>query len=179
MIKKRKRLSPETVQGKSLAIAARFFELEEFQNSRNLLFYLSLASEVQTDRMIRRSLDLGKRVCVPILAPGKRLEVSEIRTLDLEFAVRALGVREPRAEDRIPADAGDLDLIVVPGLAFDTHGARIGYGGGYFDRFLADACERARRVALAFDFQILPSVPQTEQDVPVHRILTETTTINC
>ncbi len=179
MKRMRKRQNPETVRTKSRAIAQRLFGLDAFVASRNLLIYMSLPGEVQTGDMIKEALDLGKRVCVPVLAEGGRLDVSEIQSLDLDFAVRALGVREPKDSDRIAVDPKLLDCIVIPGLAFDAQGGRIGFGAGYFDRFLAGVPKTAQRVALAFDFQILESLPQTPQDVPVHCILTETTTINC
>ncbi|MCH7623182.1 MAG: 5-formyltetrahydrofolate cyclo-ligase [Nitrospinae bacterium] len=72
-----------------------------------------------------------------------------------------------------------LDFVLVPGLAFDRKGGRIGYGAGYYDKFLKEVLDHVVRVGVAFDFQVLDSIPQTEFDVPVQKILTEKNSIIC
>lgn len=180
MARQRAQLSEESIRTKSGVIAQKLGQLEEFQASRNLLFFLSLPKEVQTDEMIQMALDLGKRVYVPLVdADRRRLNISELPGLDIEFEEKRFGIREPGAPHLKMASPRDLDFVLVPGLAFDRQGGRIGYGAGYYDKFLKEVQDHVFRVGVAFDFQALDAIPQTDLDVPVQKILTENSLITC
>jgi 5-formyltetrahydrofolate cyclo-ligase len=135
--------------------------------------YVSLPHEVQTWRMMEAMLSRGKRVVVPVTQPGtKRLTLSEVRDPASELAEGAFGVWEPLPLARRPVRMRDLDLVLVPGLAFDRRGHRLGHGHGYFDRFLARLPKTTPTVGLAFRFQFLDRLPTAAHDHPVQTILT-------
>lgn len=152
----------------SRAIEERLFALPEFAAARIILFFASFRSEVRTDLMIRRALRAGKRVILPRVA-GAELELCEIHDFDRDTAPGAWGIPEPTTAAAV-AFAG-IELILVPGAAFDEQGNRIGYGAGFYDKLLA-ACTKTT-VALAFENQIVPEIPAASHDVPVHLIVTE------
>lgn len=180
MIRMRDELSEESVREKSRKIVNKLVELAEFQTCRNILIFLSLPSEVQTGEMIERAVSLGKKVYVPLVdAKQKRLQISEILGLGVEFETKSLGIREPSPPYINICPPAVLDFVLVPGLAFDRDGARIGFGAGYYDRFLKEVADHVVRVGVAFHFQILDLIAQTEFDVPVQKILTENESIIC
>lgn len=180
MIRKRDRLDSNVIETKSREIAKKLIELEAFQKSRNVLFFMSLPKEVQTREMIEKALELGKKVYVPVMdVARKALTISEIPSLGIEFEEKQFGILEPGSSHLKITSPSAIDFVLVPGLAFDARGGRIGYGAGYYDTFLKEVGPHAARVGVAFDFQLLESVPQTGSDVPVQKILTEKVTINC
>jgi 5-formyltetrahydrofolate cyclo-ligase len=157
------------------AIEARFAELRALRTARAVMLFWSFGSEVSTERIARRLHSEGRRVLLPYLARS-RMEAAEVRAGD-SLAPTAYGPMEPA--DRRPVEPGEIDLVVVPGLAFDREGRRIGYGGGYFDRFLARLNEDAARVGLAFHQQILPAVPNGPADQRLDVLVTDRETIVC
>ncbi len=118
--------------------------------------------------MIREALASGTRVILPKVA-GKELALFEIKDFDRDVGPGALGIPEPRAFT--PARLNDVDLIIVPGAAFDERGNRIGYGAGFYDKLLAD--RKKPTIALAFELQITSTVPSTDHDIPIKKIVTE------
>ncbi|KMP10787.1 hypothetical protein UZ36_06530, partial [Candidatus Nitromaritima sp. SCGC AAA799-C22] len=132
------------------------------------------------DEMIREAFRLNKEVFVPLVDEKEgRLQVAWIPGMEIEFVRGKYGIREPAPEVRRMVSPSRIDLVVAPGLAFDPRGGRIGYGGGYFDRLLKEIPENATRIGVGFDFQILDSVPQTNFDVPVQMVITESKTLVC
>lgn len=170
-------LDEKTVCEKSARIAERLSGQALYQECRHILFYLSFDNEVRTDGLIQAALAAGKTVYVPrVHAKHRCLEVVRITTLDdTAFALNKFGIREPVLEGEAPVSV--LQLAVVPGLAFDARGGRVGFGAGYYDGLLREFGGAA--VALAFDFQVLDHVPQEDRDVPVRAIVTENRMINC
>ena len=173
-------LSEESIRMMSRAITRNLVSLAEFKACRNILFFLSLPSEVQTEEMIQKALDQGKKVYVPIVDwKRRRLNVSEISGLDIEFEEKRFGIREPGLPHVKIVSPEVLDFVLVPGVAFDPKGGRIGYGAGYYDKFLKEVSSHVVSVGVAYEFQVLDSIPQTEFDVPVEKILTEKKSIIC
>lgn len=176
----RKTLDPETLKTNSGCIVQKVKALAAFRQARTVLIYLSIRGEVETDGLVEDALSAGKTVCVPVTdPPSGELKLAHLPGLDIEFKKGPFGIREP--EDRflkwIPPE--EVDLVILPGLAFDRKGGRIGYGKGYFDRLLERLRPSAFRVGLAFDFQIYDSLPQDASDRRVHTIITETQVIDC
>jgi 5-formyltetrahydrofolate cyclo-ligase len=153
---------------KSREIEERLFSLLEFKSARVVMFFASFRSEVETGPMIRRTLVDGKRVVLPRVK-NKGLALFEIKDIDKDVSPGAWGIPEPR--ESVPARIEDVDLIIVPGAAFDEHGNRLGYGAGFYDRLLP--AFRRMTIALAFEAQILPQVPVSSHDIPVKKIVTE------
>lgn len=173
VLARRDALSEEAINEKSRAIQRRLLSLPEFSESGRVMFFLTFGSEVQTDPMIRRAMAAGKEVAIPKTLPKeKRLVPSLLRDLEKDLAIGYYGVREPIPGALRPVDPASLDLVVVPGVAFTEKGDRLGYGAGFYDRFLRLA-SRARRVAIGFELQLVDSLPTDEYDLPVEIIVTE------
>ena len=158
----------------SEAIRRKVFRLTAFRRAKTVCCYVALPYEVQTWRMIEEMLKRGKRVAVPLAQPrSKRLRLCELRHPATELARGAFGVWEPRPETRRPVRVDELDLVLVPGLAFDRRGHRLGHGHGYFDRFLARVPAATPTVGLAFRFQLLDRLPSAAHDHAIQTVLTE------
>ncbi len=168
-------LTNEEIIEKSKKIKENLFSLPEFKNSKTILFYSSIKSEVKTEDAIKDSLALGKRVVLPITNKGqKALEIFEIKD-SKGLAQGPFGILEPKKE--LPISKEDLDLVIVPGIVFDFRGHRIGYGEGYYDNFLKDV--KATKIGLAFEIQIVPEIPAEPHDIKVNKIVTEKRVITC
>ena len=151
----------------------------EFAAGRTLLLYHTKPGEVETHFLMIASLFEGRRVALPRTDPAThRMAALEVRSIADDLERGPYGALEPLA--RLPAVPADqIDLVVVPGRAFDPRGQRLGRGAGFYDRFLSSEGFRGTAVALAFDCQILDEIPHLPHDVPVHMIVTETRVIRC
>ncbi len=162
---------------KSAEIGARLFSLDAFAKARTVLFYAAKGDEVLTQGMILRSLSEGKRVALPLVRSGD-LVLSEIKNFEGDdIAPGTFGILEPKVV--LPVEPGHIEAVIVPGVAFDEHGNRVGFGKGYYDRLLKRLEKRIPRIGLAYEFQIVPKIPAGEWDIPVHVIVTEKRTIQC
>lgn len=159
---------PARRKTKSREIEERLFSLPKFMSARAVLFFASFRSEVETGPMIRRALASGKRVILPKVK-GKELELFEIKNFDKDVSPGAWGIPEPR--ESAPVRLDQIDVIVVPGAAFDEHGNRLGYGAGFYDKLLSEFTKLT--IAVAFEEQIVPKIPADSHDVPVRKIVTE------
>lgn len=170
-------MSPEERHRRSDSAQARFAAMPQFIASRTVLFYHALPGEVDTGALIAQSLLSGKRVALPRTDPGtSTMQAVQIRNLATDLIPGPCAAQEPR--DGLPViAAADIDLVVVPGRAFDACGHRLGRGAGYYDRYLASL--RGIRAALAFDCQILASVPSGPHDIAAHLIVTESRIVLC
>lgn len=141
------------------------------------MFFMTHGSEVGTEEAIRRALKDGKTVAIPRTHPlTGRIAAVRIQSIDEGLVPGVYGIREPRKGKTLgPAS---FDLVVVPGLAFDSNGNRIGYGKGCYDRWLKKV-KTEKRVALAYDLQVVREAPHTSDDLPVGTIITERRVINC
>jgi 5-formyltetrahydrofolate cyclo-ligase len=176
----RRNISPVENQEWSSIIQKRLFSLPNYQKARSIFYYVSLPEEVNTHPMIIQSLTEGKKVIVPVsLLQEKDLLLSEIHHFPEEFYSSHYKILEPKPEFIRPFAKEQLDLVILPGLAFDQQGQRLGFGKGYFDHFLQNLPKQIPRIGLAFDFQILPQIPVTDTDQPVQMLITPTQTIYC
>ncbi|MFH1354861.1 MAG: 5-formyltetrahydrofolate cyclo-ligase [Candidatus Omnitrophota bacterium] len=159
----------ENRKRKSSKIKARLFKIVDFKRAKKVMFYIALDGEVNTEDMIKEAIKTGKVVSIPIC----RKNIMTMRLCRLEITTKLkkglYGVSEPAVKKYISSD--DLDLVIVPGVAFDKKGNRLGRGKGYYDRFLKKLSPYISTIGLAFDFQILPSLPVTAHDVSVNRVL--------
>jgi 5-formyltetrahydrofolate cyclo-ligase len=161
-------LSREAREFKSREVEKRLYSLPEFRAAGAIMFFASFRSEVDTVTMIRHVLAAGKRVFLPKVK-GRDLALFEIKDFDRDTAPGAWDIPEPR--ETMPVTIHEVDLMIVPGLAFDENGNRLGYGAGFYDRILPTY--RRMTVALAFEEQIVPDVPVSIHDIPVKKIVTE------
>ena len=161
----------------SQSVVATLEELGELAGRRTVAAYAATAKEVAIDPWIAARIAAGIGVFLPVVV-GDGLALFRIAGLpDLTPGYR--GVREPRPAGRRRARVDRIEAFVVPGAAFDPAGNRIGYGGGHFDRLLAGAAPGAALVGVAFEAQIVESVPTERHDVPVHTVVTESRVIRC
>jgi 5-formyltetrahydrofolate cyclo-ligase len=161
-------LPPGERTAKSRAIEERLFALSEFKSARVILFFASFRSEVDTGQMIRRALAFGKRVVLPKVT-GTELVLHEIEDPERDVSPGAWGIPEPHGPR--PVMLEEIDLIIVPGAAFDEQGNRVGYGAGFYDKLLP--AFKKMTVALAFEAQIVPRAPTEVHDIPIKKIVTE------
>jgi 5-formyltetrahydrofolate cyclo-ligase len=170
IIYKRKKLSKEENRKKSKKIKEILFGLPEFKNAKTVFFYISYNGEVFTHDMIRESF-LRKNVIVPISnIKDETLILSQLKSWD-ELTVGTYRILEPRIEKIRRIEPSEIDLIIVPGVAFDKSGNRLGHGKGYYDKLLQNT--NAKTVGLAFEFQIVNEVPTESHDKAIDILITE------
>jgi len=157
---------------KSVIIKDRLFKEKEFDKAQVVMFYVSLKDEVDTLMMIDEAIGTGKRVCVPvILKEEKKLIAAEIKDRKEDLERQHFGICQPKAGKVREVPLRDIDLVIVPGVAFDKKNVRLGRGHGYYDRFMRCLPASTKTIGLAFDFQVVDRLPQDPHDVPVCKVI--------
>ncbi|HEX8322854.1 MAG TPA: 5-formyltetrahydrofolate cyclo-ligase [Tepidisphaeraceae bacterium] len=158
---------------KSVAACALIAATAEFQAAKSVMLFLSTPSEVDTAPLALRSWQQGKMVIVPKVSwDAKRMVPIEIASLsDEHVRLTRQGIREPVAGSPVPLSF--IDLVVVPGLGFTEQGHRIGRGMGFYDRFLAQPDFLGVSCGLAFEEQVMPSIPMLDHDIPLCMLATD------
>jgi|TARA_Y100000310_G_C20351074_1_gene654373 5-formyltetrahydrofolate cyclo-ligase len=167
ILRKRNRLSKEEVIKKSRIIKDKLFNSEEYKKAKIIMFYASFGSEVNTLDMIKESLK-DKTICIPIVK-NNIIIASKIKDIEELDKKNKYGIFEVSVIKKI--NTKDIDLVVVPGIAFDKKNNRIGYGKGYYDNFLKNF--KNKKVGLAFNLQILEIIPNDEWDVRLDKVISE------
>lgn len=171
-LRKRRSIGPEELAALSALVEANVLSLKEYKDARVMISYCAKDDEVQTLTVIERALAEGKRVAVIVTdVTSKTLSFSELKSLE-ELAPGPFGIPEPKPGHLRPVTIAQADIILVPLVAWDEKGHRLGYGAGYFDRALAGT-RKIRKVGLALESQRLPHVPESMHDVPLDIIVTE------
>ncbi len=159
----------------SREIVARLMALPEYEAASTVMFYVDVRAEVRTRHDLEGALATGKRIVVPYCVDGE-LELFHLESMD-ELETGMYKILEPKAELRTVAEKNipvkELDLIMVPGVAFDREGGRTGHGKGYYDKLLEHARPDTPLVALAFECQMFPEIPMQEHDIYMNRVVTE------
>lgn len=172
----RNNLDTDTKKENDNIIKNKLLESSYYKNAEKIFIYISYSSEIDTIEIIKKALKDGKEIFVPRTV-FKTKAMDAVKIISLENLKKdRYGILEPEeGEPHINPD--ELDLIVVPGVAFDDRGGRIGYGAGYYDRYFKKISkERSKiikKIALAYDFQVIEEVPMDEQDVKIDCIITE------
>ncbi len=178
--RRRQALTPEERFERSRRIADRVLALPEIARAQTIMAYLARAEEVATADLLGELAARGKRLAVPVTRPAEERIIPILLPADESELVRgAMGILEPAPENSRPVAAGEIDLVLVPGVAFDVSGSRIGYGKGYYDRFFQAQPMTAGRIGLAFEVQIIPAFQREAYDWPVEQIVTEDRIIDC
>ena len=154
-----------------------FCALPDFKEPRKVLCYASMADEVQIRPLMEKWLSLGVTVALPRITGKGQMEAMSFTDFD-SLVEGEYGILTPDPEKGKIIPPEELDLIIVPGIAFDTRGERLGKGGGFYDAYLARAT-KAKRIALAFSCQLVAKIPMEAHDVLVHKIITEQGIYNC
>ncbi|MBI3593083.1 MAG: 5-formyltetrahydrofolate cyclo-ligase [Nitrospirae bacterium] len=177
VLSRRDSIKSEIRNDKDGKISRRLQGLYEFEKARAVLLYASFRSEVDTFNLLKYCL-AGKKVAVLPRVDTVRNDLRLYKIMDMqELTTGYLGIPEPNiAEDR-EMDIEEMDLIVVPGVAFDLKCNRLGYGKGFYDRLLSQ--RKASAIALAFEEQILESIPSESHDIKMDKIITDKRIIDC
>ncbi|QUH25676.1 5-formyltetrahydrofolate cyclo-ligase [Serpentinicella alkaliphila] len=180
IINNRSNLTEIEIIEKSNIIFRKLKEIDIYKNASNVMLYISFNNEVLTKPIIEDLFQANKRVFIPVtISETKELIVSELLSIEGDLEIGNFGVLEPKKNCLRPFSPHELDLIIVPGVAFDPRGYRIGYGAGYYDRFLPQVPNNVPKASIAFDLQIIDFVPSETYDMPVEYIITENRTIKC
>lgn len=158
---------------KSQAIQKKLFALKRFKEAKNIMFFASFDGEVETFKMIKQAIKLGKQIALPMIVKRqKQIIPSKITDLKKELNIGPYGIKEPNRRNAKLVLPKDIDLVVVPGIAFDRKGNRLGRGVGYYDRFLQKLPNGTTTIGLAFSFQILKVLPhRRHKDIPVDKVI--------
>ncbi len=168
----RRSLTSKYIEEASEQIFSRLHEMDEVKNAQNVMVYSNFENEVKTANLTGWLLFSGKNVFLPTVQ-SKEMYAVNIKNAALELS--GFGIAQPKLQGAHIIEPEKLDLIIVPGIAFDREKYRLGFGGGYYDRFLPGT--RACRIALAYDFQITKALPHEEHDQRMDYIVTPEETV--
>lgn len=167
---------------KSMFISSRVMELPQVTVARIVLVYMHFRSEVQTFEIIRRLFNANQIVTIPYTNSTKsQLVAVKVTNLDQQVAPGYCGIPEPIPEliESASCDPATIDLVIIPGSVFDKSGGRLGYGGGFYDRFLTNGAPDAVRVGIAFELQLVERVPVEAHDQLMDFVVTEENIYDC
>lgn len=176
VIKQREALTADKVRSLSEKAQCNFRRMEIFKNCRLLMVYMPIRNEVLTWQVVKESLDGGKKVAVPYVVKGqKKIIPSQIKNPSSDLIPGTYGILEPKPSAIKPVSPKDIDVVLVPGVAFDRSGNRLGYGGGYYDRFLPQCGSKTVFVGLCYQFQVLKDLSYLTEshDQKVHYLVTD------
>lgn len=166
---KRREMTADEVLNKSARIQKQLFSFDKYVKAKTVMLYVSAFNEPSTIEIIKDAIDRRKRVVLPVSDTAtETIVLSYLDSLD-DLEKGAYGILEPRVVK--PADASEIDFILVPGLAFDKNGNRMGFGKGYYDKLLCKT--GAEKTALCYEFQLFDEIPADEYDIPMNTIITE------
>lgn len=170
----RNNLEDSEVAEKSSKITNNLISMEEFKKSKTVFVYMDFKKEVKTDQIIKILLDENKRVAVPWTdTVNTEIIPMEITDLENDLTISSFGYLEPNKENAIEVKVEEIDLIIVPGVAFDKNLNRIGFGKGYYDKVLIRKRKDTSAIAIAYEFQVLNEIPHEAHDVKMNFIITE------
>ena len=170
ILAERQKCSSAFIESASRKITERVLSLDEFKQAESLLVYLSYRNEAMTRYLIEEAWRMGKTAAAPKVC-GQRMDFYKIRSFD-EVSPGFRGIPEPTATDDKGPFCPENALVIMPGAVFDRQRHRIGYGGGYYDRFLSKHPDMTK-LAVAFDFQVQDRIPVNEYDISADLIVTE------
>ncbi len=180
ILARRGQMSAEERRTKSALIAGRLLAMPEFKRAGTIFIYINFRSEVETMALADKCLELGKRLCVPVtITAERRLAACLLTNPEGELRPGYCRIPEPDISKAKLIAPQEIDIVLLPGSVFDRSGGRLGYGGGYYDRFLAREAPDALRIGLAFELQIVDEVPLMAHDMRLHYLLSESETRQC
>ena len=148
-------------------------------NFKNIMIFVSFRNEIYTHELIKKWLNDGeKNIYVPYIESNiDQMKISQIEDFDKDLEKGVYNILEPIEKVKKESNNYDLDIIVVPGLIFSKNGYRIGYGGGYYDKFLSRVSDKVKKVGIVYSDFVLDDLPVDDYDIPVDLIMTERETI--
>lgn len=174
----RRHLSMENHESYSMRIWQRLRREDFYKRSKCVFCYASMPDEVHTREIIAQMLMGGKKVCLPLIVAKGVMDAVELSSLD-DLVPGAFGILTVKADCRKMVPPEQIDCVLVPGAGFGRDGARLGMGGGYYDRFLMTRARQALRIAAAYSCQVVDDIPMESHDCRVDAIITENEMILC
>ncbi|MEA2115427.1 MAG: 5-formyltetrahydrofolate cyclo-ligase [Thermodesulfobacteriota bacterium] len=175
-------MEPALRKEKSNRICALLTAHPVITDADHLFVYVDFRSEVETMDLIRDLIAAGKTISVPVtLLKKSRLQAVRLTNPDTQLMPGCYGIPEPSPDQitKATVDPATIDTVLIPGSVFDTGGGRLGYGGGYYDRFLTESAPRAARVGVAFELQLVDQVPMEPHDQYMDVLVTEQQIYDC
>ena len=164
----------------SCEIAARLLRLPAYSKAHTVLGYMNFGAEFESSSWVRQTLNDGKVLLLPkVNTETRKLDLYRVTDVDTQLEPGAFGIREPLPQSCAAAKVEEADFILLPGVAFGCDGARLGYGGGFYDKLLACLRHSPTLVAAAYSMQVVEGIPQEETDHCVQWLVTENETIHC
>jgi 5-formyltetrahydrofolate cyclo-ligase len=157
---------------KTQEIAERFYSLKEYCDAKKVLLYYPFRSEIDTTVIITRAITDGKRVILPRVS-GKVLELFYVEDIKKNLKPGTYGIMEPDRDSCFRAGYSEPDIAVIPGVGFDRHKNRLGYGGGFYDRLIPKLSNNIQKIALCFQVQIIDCLPSFAHDIRVDKVISE------
>ena len=173
MLRVRDSSSLEAIERMSEIIQSRVINMDEFINAKTVAAYHPVGSEVSTIKILSAVLSLKKHLALPRVEDATSIIFAEVNDLENDLATGKYKIKEPKKHCM---KVSKIDLVLVPGIAWDERGHRLGYGKGYYDRYLANL--QTTSVGLAYDLQVLENIPHENNDFSVNLIVTEKRVIN-
>ncbi|ODA38932.1 5-formyltetrahydrofolate cyclo-ligase [Desulfosporosinus sp. BG] len=159
-------------ESKSRIIQQKFQDLPEFQQAQTVMLFLNFRDEVETTALAEATITCKKKLVLPRCAPHGILLPLEVRDLSEDLESGAWDIREPKLTNG-KVEPSEVDIIIVPGAGFDLQGNRLGYGGGFYDRFFTLLNPLTPKVALGFECQVIEKVPVDKHDIKMTILITE------
>ena len=177
LIESRKNKDSEFISINSQIITEKLLSMDCLQQANTVMLYLDFNNEVKTDQLITKLISLRKTVASPVTIKDERKLIPyEIINLKEGINLGAYGIREPNKNISNEIDVKNIDVLIVPAVAYDKNCYRLGYGGGYYDRFIERLRDDAITIGIAFDLQLFDSIPKEEHDAQLNYIITESST---
>ena len=177
VIESRKNKDSEFISINSQIITEKLLSMDCIQQASTIMLYLDFNNEVKTDQLITKLISLRKTVTSPVTIKDERKLIPyEIINLKEGINIGTYGIREPNKDLSNEIDVKNIDVLIVPAVAYDKNCYRLGYGGGYYDRFIEHLRDDAITIGIAFDLQLFDSIPKEEHDAQLNYIITESST---
>lgn len=174
ILSKRNLISKTDIMQRSDAITAKIMEMPNYKETTQILAYIGFGSEVRLQKLLMDALKKDKEVYLPRCIPNTReMEFYRIYHLEKDLEEGPWGIHEPKENLHRLDCIADKGLAIIPGVAFDLHCNRVGYGGGYYDRFLPKLPIQWLRIGVAFDEQIVEKIPKNYFDIPIDCVITD------
>ncbi len=167
-------MEKQTVEKLSKKIMKNVIKIPEFKQSKVVMIYLSFKNEVETNELIDWCFEQGKEVVIPYCVVDNRQIIP--CKLDVErkgLKKNKYGIWEPKKDSMVTVEIENIDSIIIPGVGFDENCNRLGFGGGYYDRFLVKRKKNIPAIAICYQNQIIKSVPTDNYDIPMDMVVTE------
>jgi len=169
MTAERGKLTAIQIEELSRKIISKLMELEPIRKARTIMSFSSINNEVNLLHLLDKEIKGGRTIVLPRVEKEGAMEAVEIKTWK-QTKMGSFGIREPLGE---PYEVQDIDVVLVPGLVFDGNGYRLGYGKGYYDRFLTRLRKNAFICGVCYEFQVVENIFPHDNDIPVHWIVTD------